>query len=116
MITYAEMKAALVRAVSERGYDFVYPEEWKGEEEGCLYRLPDGSPACIIGLAMSYLKPDAVLEEGRPARFSLRNYCEPRAIDLAVQVQWRQDTRHSWGVALGQSLADLGDSWTEYEP
>lgn len=109
MITYAEMKAALVRAVSERGYDFVYPEEWKGEEEGCLYRLPDGSPACIIGLAMSYLKPDAVLKEGRPARFSLRNYCEPRAIDLAMQVQCRQDTRRSWGAALKEALETQGE-------
>ena len=62
MTTYAEMKAALERAVEERGADFVYPEEWR-ETRMCRYRLPDGRPGCIVGLAMSYLMPDVVLQE-----------------------------------------------------
>lgn len=86
MITYAEMKAALERAVEERGADFVYPEEWREtkirhdtEIHLCRYRLPDGRPGCIVGLAMSYLMPDVVLREFRGAAEALEIVKEPQA-------------------------------------
>ena len=70
-ITRENFTAAMRAAVAERGEDWVYPERvselaapgWRPKRgHECVYVLPDGSPACLIGLAL--YKIDPALVEG----------------------------------------------------
>lgn len=54
-LTEADVTAALEAAVAERGEDFVYTTE-DGE---CYYSYDDGTPGCLIGVALSKLDPIA---------------------------------------------------------
>lgn len=97
LITYDEMKAALERAVAERGEGYVYPGNGGG---GCSYYKPDGSPDCLIGLAVSYIRPDVRLQWGTYAEEALFDIADSRAVRLAHIAQHQQDTRAPWGHAL----------------
>lgn len=101
LITYDEMKAALERAVAERGEGYVYEAPDPGL--GCVYRDAEDKPSCIVGLAMSYLRPDLRLRE-RTALEVLEGIAEPRAIVLAHAVQVAQDAQYTWGAALAYGL------------
>jgi hypothetical protein len=108
LITLSEMRAAIRRAVEERGADFVYPDEWKMSERPsthaqCQYRRGDGTPACIVGLAMSYLRPDVVLTEFVSAHDVLGGHATRNAIEFAANAQACQDDGATWGEALASA-------------
>lgn len=104
LITYDEMKAALERAVAERGEGFVY--EAPDPRLGCVYYDADFKPSCIVGLAMSYLRPHRRLQEG-PAAVSLSGLADDKARCLADFVQQFQDGGEPWGLALSQGLNEV---------
>lgn len=99
LITFDEMKAALERAVAERGENYVYTRPG----QTCLYRHEGDVPGCLVGLAMSYLRPDVRLEE-EEAFFALRGHAEENAISLANWAQSYQDGGLSWGRSLAKAL------------
>lgn len=113
-ITRENFTAAMRAAVAERGEDFIYPAEgselaeqgWRSGEWGtCVYALPDGSPACLIGLALYKIDP-ALVEglEGEDAsafrllhRLGVEDGGTARA---ARKAQRAQDWGETWGNAL----------------
>lgn len=105
MITEEEFTAAMEAAVAERGEDFVYPDEWRDEySEACRYSLPDGTPACIIGLALHKINPALVPTYDNTERaldvFEAIGDV-PQNVALAAQrAQSQQDADKTWGVAL----------------
>ena len=102
MITLQQMREAIKAAVEERGEDFIYPrdnEDWMINGV-CRYRLEDGTPACIVGLAMSKIDPSIVLPEEQDAFDALEGIAETEAQRYANDVQGRQDCGDSWGRAL----------------
>ena len=113
VITFEEMKTALRRAVKERGEDFVYPvgkPAWMTLNSlgtpVCRYALDDGSPACIVGLALSYLCP---LDKPVPNNHTIPNAYpsvsfSEGALTLAADVQYAQDRGVPWGFAVESSL------------
>lgn len=114
LISYDEMKAALECAVAERGEGFVYPEEWKRKELGdigssCQYRLEDGTPGCIVGMAMSYLRPDVVLPEFTGSERALDGLVDDLADHLAAEAQRHQDMGATWGEALERAISTFED-------
>jgi hypothetical protein len=112
LITYDEMKAALEGCVAERGADFVYPEEWKRESETpygfkkkvCQYVNEDGTPGCIIGMAVMKNWPHIELREATGADEILDLYADSKASALAMECQLYQDDGHSWGESLSMAI------------
>lgn len=100
MITEQEMIAALEKAVEERGDKYIYPDKLKTHDGFCRYRLDDGTPGCIVGLAMSYLSPQTNLEEGKSVFYTLAQVADDYAIWVASRAQRKQDRGHTWGEAL----------------
>ena len=108
--TDEEFEAALERAVQERGEDYVYPQrnkdkwvdEYHNQAGGCVYSTPDGTPACIIGLALSYLDPSLVPDynDTNAARDVLPGIVSSVAATAAQYAQDVQDGGDTWGVAL----------------
>lgn len=99
--TEAEFTAAMEAAVAERGKDWVYPRTWYYEGV-CSYSLEDGTPACLIGVALSKLDPGLVPDFGEraSAEIVLEDLVpEPVAI-AAREAQVHQDNGHIWGSAL----------------
>lgn len=49
----------LAKAVKEKGEDYVYPRSnsAKGTYGKCLYVEDDGTPSCIVGHVIGYVKP-----------------------------------------------------------
>ena len=112
-VTRENFTAAMRAAVAERGEDWVYPAEgselaeqgWREEEGTCVYVLPDGSPACLIGLAL--YKIDPALVEGLEGenvtalRLLQRLGVEDGELYWAAQdAQDTQDVGKTWGNAL----------------
>ena len=107
---------AMKDAVAERGEDFTYPDEWRvtdsGFDNACVYTLEDGTPACIIGLAIykmlgtPYTGYNAgaygVLGDLYGGRISIR------LRDAAQSAQALQDKGASWGRVLEQFLKAVG--------
>ena len=52
-LTTTNILAALEAVVAERGADYVYPDELRGDVGQCLYAV-DGKPACIVGAALAH--------------------------------------------------------------
>ena len=109
-ITRENFTAAMRAAVAERGEDWVYPAEggelaeqgWRSEEGGaCVYVLPDGSPACLIGLAL--YKIDPALVEGLEGE-------DVTALRL-LQRLGVDDGRLYMAAHVAQEAQDLGDTW-----
>ena len=109
-ITRENFTAAMRAAVAERGGDWVYPAEgselaeqgWRSKEWGaCVYVLPDGSPACLIGLAL--YKIDPALVEGLEGE----NVTALRLLQrLGVE-----DGELYWAAQDAQDAQDLGEAW-----
>lgn len=105
-------------AVTERGEDWVYPQDrhdarwWARrstvkEDYICRYAQPDGTPACLFGLALSKLGVDIEEFGGESLGISdlLGRLTDPSLLgsDLiraAEGAQEAQDNGLSWGVAL----------------
>lgn len=104
LINYEEMKAALERAVAERGAEYRDYYDNDQSEPYSVYRDYKDQPVCIVGLAMSYLRPDIRLEEEQ-APVALSKYADTAAIGLASIVQEHQDDGATWGKALSLALA-----------
>ena len=113
-ITRENFTAAMRAAVAERGEDWAYPERgselaeqgWRAEEgQECVYVLPDGSPACLIGLALYKIDPALVegLEGETVSALLLLHRLGVEDVGLcgaAWDAQWAQDLGETWGNAL----------------
>ncbi|WNM66241.1 hypothetical protein SEA_DEJAVU_109 [Microbacterium Phage DejaVu] len=111
---------AMREAVAERGEDYVYPkaEEKMNEDLGykvtvnddyhglngvCQYQTPDGTPACIVGLALSKIDPILVPRHGDAtgAHEVLRKLGASYEVRKAAsEAQQAQDQGATWGRAL----------------
>ena len=103
MITEEQFTKAMREAVAERGPDFVYPEEWRNENGSCRYSLEDGSPACLIGLALHKIDPDLVpgVENFQSADVVVDFAGAPMDVAQAARdAQYIQDHDGTWGDAL----------------
>lgn len=113
--TFEENKAfvsALVEAVKERGEGYVY------KYRQCVYYL-DGSPACLIGVALDRvghdeqeiigLQPLTAVEANAASAVSvMKNLGYAEIICVAAsEAQDIQDDRGTWGQALEQFLKRL---------
>jgi len=123
MPTQEEFTAAMKAAVEERGRDWHYPDpevapEWFARDGvgACRYRLEDGSPACIVGTALSKLQllDRAADFEGKDAAIliSALGFDEDTA-SAASCAQGAQDFGDSWGEALDQYLESIGEKTAE---
>ena len=112
-ITRENFTAAMRAAVAERGEDWVYPAEgselaeqgWRPEEGTCVYVLPDGSPACLIGLALYKIDPGLLthveFQSDNASRVMNRAGVQDRMLLLAADMaQGAQDEDVPWGDAL----------------
>lgn len=116
IITEAEFTAAMEAAVAERGEDFVYPDEWRdktkrdifGPDGPCLYSLPSGEPACLIGLALFKIDPKLMPDSGYVGSVSelvgngVIRFESPLLADAAAEAQDSQDLKNPYGVVLQQ--------------
>jgi len=110
-ITIENFTKAMEEAVAERGSGWLYPDQvatnveddWHTVSGTCQYQTKDGTPACIIGVALSKIDPDLVPEydTNKSALAVLRNLGAGEALALAADVaQGMQDSGLRWGVAL----------------
>lgn len=118
-VTDEEFTEALRAAVEERGEDYSYPE---GIYEGqfdiprdddyhngglCVYQTPDGTPACIIGLALYKIDPELVPD------YDLVMSAQKALEDIGVSDRVR------FAAGRAQGVQDGGDTWghalREYE-
>ena len=114
-ITRENFTAAMRAAVAERGADWVYPAQgselaeqgWRSEGGTCVYALPDGSPACLIGLALYKIDPGLLthveFQYDDASRVMGRAGVRDEMLLLAAGgAQTRQDVGVSWGDALSE--------------
>lgn len=122
MSTYSDdaFIAAMHKAVEIRGGDYTYPtrdehpEYWTHistspdpdpDEFACRYQLDDGTPACIIGLALSLIDPKLVPSSRLVVGGGevLRILGAPASLSLAAgRAQRVQDQGGPWGEALSE--------------
>lgn len=101
----SEIRKLILKAIDEKGEDYVYPAELREEFDTCLYFTPDGAPACIIGHVLAYKGIEATYDiEGQSAYDVLRS-CWPEPLPAAVliaatQAQQTQDGGGTWADAL----------------
>lgn len=126
-ITVENFTQAMREAVAERGADYVYPAVgspeaiagWRGRGYehadgpfsnqdvkpgygGCKYVLKDGTPACIIGLALYKIDP-ALLPKANPSAQAVLDNLgvnDGALLFAAQKAQEAQDKGKTWGVAL----------------
>ena len=110
---------AMREAVAERGESWTYPSlsdagdsKWRNSFGNCVYAFPDGSPACLIGLALYKIDPTIDLVGTEKKIETEHNDTSVMVLlkELGVQdstlfnaassAQNRQDLGMSWGVAL----------------
>lgn len=116
--TLDETLALLDKAVDERGLDYKYPDagkkntEWRDEYGQCLYRNQNtGEPACIVGLALSYVGLTHLLEEGASVTglsAMLEAYFDRDSIDALKIAQSNQDLNTCWGDSVAQAHSYAG--------
>lgn len=114
MVTKNEQFIQAMRdAVAERGKNYVYPEavpngvnyfkrdDYHNPGGVCMYSTPDGTPACIIGLALDKMG-EPVPEYGNMvgADCVLEYLVSPYVCNAARQAQLIQDKGGTWGEAL----------------
>lgn len=132
-ITPEEFTAAMIAAVQERGAHYTYPapssvattnhqsfpvygtkiDAYHGPMGECKYSTPDGTPACIIGLALHKIDPDLVpsYSNSGPARAVLAGFGLGDEVQAAADAAQRtQDTGGSWGMALREYKQVLNGS------
>ena len=114
-ITRENFTAAMRAAVAERGADWVYPAQgselaeqgWRSEEGTCVYVLPDGSPACLIGLALYKIDPSLLthveFQYHDASMVMSRAGVQDELLLLAADMaQDGQDVGMPWGDALSE--------------
>lgn len=113
MTTYTETDLRFIdgmrAAVADRGSDWRYPtydgtnEEWfQSDHETCVYSLPSGEPACLIGKALSKANMGVPEPQAEDACILLMDdyRVSEFVADAASQAQAAQDTGATWGKAL----------------
>ena len=96
--------AAMRAAVEERGAEWRYPDDdpdWHGSGGMCIYRLDDGSPACLVGAALAKL---GLLEEVPVSSVD-------GAQTLMIELGFDHDV--AFAADLAQGAQDMGDTWGE---
>lgn len=117
IVTEEQFTAAMRAAVEERGADYVYPvwdragaDDYHDVHGTCKYSTPDGTPACIVGLALSKIDPALVPDYSA-------NYGAHGMVVLGARsnlayaagvAQQEQDAGGTWGSALEQYLYAIG--------
>lgn len=109
---------AMEAAVAQRGEDFVYPRDTHKDDDewwsdgACVYSKPDGTPACIIGLALTLAgetpPPYTFGAIGADAVLDNRGY-GPAVQNAAANAQVAQDKGLTWGEALKDFRESLGE-------
>lgn len=117
IVTEEQFTAAMRAAVEERGADYVYPvwdragaDDYHDKYGTCKYSTPDGTPACIVGLALSKIDPALVPPYKHNAGAHDLNVLGAGS-DLAYAAfaaQQEQDDGGTWGSALEQYLYVIG--------
>lgn len=109
-LSVEDVRALLVRAVEEKGADYVYekvPGFWSDgtpmDDVTCNY-FHDGKPSCIVGHVFSYCGIERVEREGDNARtmaveLGIGDALIGEALDRA---QAAQDAGKTWGEALAE--------------
>lgn len=101
-ITRESYRAALQKAVDEKGSDYVYPKH-EGDDVilSCRYVEENGYPGCIHGHALSYLGYSG-LPEGRSIYSILTNLSafDDYLRGAAEESQIAQDQGKTWAEAL----------------
>lgn len=100
----------MAAAVEQRGENFEYPMPPKSRDDdwhrdgACVYSRPDGTPACIVGLAIQISDIGEVPAYAAPvqeASVYLRDMgISPKVRDAADHAQVIQDTGQSWDYVL----------------
>jgi len=118
-ITLRLVLDVLEEIVAERP-DYIYPKndpDWRNDEGACVYRLPSGEPACIVGVLLYRLGlPLPEFESTCPARVlfpdTLSNAeldgrrvdlsgLDPRYISIFLSaVQLNQDEGMNWRASV----------------
>jgi hypothetical protein len=94
----------MVRAIAERGEDFIYqPHMSNINLPICVYQK-DGKPDCLIGLMLSYIGPIPPNNAGSAYNAVKNLYPHtPHKVLLALgEAQRRQDAQSPWGVCLAR--------------
>ena len=133
-ITRENFTKAMREAVAERGAGYVYPVDsvearetgWRRSTPGyesmgdasCAYALYDGTPACIIGLALYKIDPEllarvADLDDSAQAAFRILGVIDRGLAGAARDAQIRQDDGETWGSALEEFEAVFTDRGEE---
>lgn len=99
---------AMREVVEERGADYIYPKDtnatrasgWRTPTGTCVYTLPSGEPACIVGAALAKigLKPSANANAAVVLEYEMR--ASGRVASAASDAQDEQDGGAPWGQAL----------------
>jgi hypothetical protein len=124
IVTVESFTQAMRDAVAERGESYVYPAGepgWRNDGGDCVYRTPDGAPACLIGLALHKLDPSLVPghESTDGAWAVFRGLAVAGRVSAVVAervgvaadiAQTRQDYGNTWGEALDAYLETTGGS------
>lgn len=125
MITRENFRAALQKAVEDRGEGWVYPDnaEWRapnhiGETYACLYVKADGLPACLIGYAVHAIDPEGFAHKmgGREKPLIVRadqflhlfGVKDEGLMGAAMDAQDAQDQGYSWGEAVAKFDRTMG--------
>lgn len=133
VITYDEVFTRVVAAVNERGRLYVnsapivaghpdFDPDLAGKDQGwetCRYFMPDGSPSCIVGVALagelaeSGVTPGSKSNERGIFQLLAKDVEIPltaRAIRFLWRLQSMQDHGKPWGEALDTAAADVASS------
>lgn len=109
-ITRESFRAALAKAVEEKGVDYVYPRNMTRAGR-CQY-VVDGEPACLIGYALWGFDPDIVMsmpnDSAAQIMHSLFGVEDSLLRGAANMAQAAQDSFMSWGDALRELDETLG--------
>lgn len=113
-ITMKEARELMVRAVEERGADYVY-QQHEDHTTGplCRYQREDGTPDCLIGLMLSYIGPIPANKAGS-ARYVVGGMYPDTSefvLRALAEAQVEQDRGYTWGEALEKFnyFAGFGD-------
>jgi hypothetical protein len=108
-LTYDEAVALLLRAVAEKGEDYVYPDSERegGESYNMCQYAYDGRPSCIVGYVLaasgydistlSNKGIDSLIDSGKV------KVEDEETESLLFRTQNMQDRRTPWGAAVREA-------------
>lgn len=110
-LTFERALFELGAAVNQRGEGFVYPDDWKTDDDLCQYVI-DGHPACIVGVVLDRIGADVGQLEGRYAEpRTAALYCDVQMDDDAANLLWfaqdAQDKGFTWGQAYTYAATEI---------